>query len=291
MSHPNVTRKIKNTLTKQAHTPMPYKKTNKKMPEDFGIREQDKALQTIDHAAVAKLRQATGEGNRGEFEFIPRLRWHKHGDEKKGFYIYRGMDDGGQEIVEEKGDSVSCTFLVKREYLDMWKGDVHFFTHRFDSWKETVTLFQRNVKTGGDKIEVESGTIKELRGKYTAKDPVRGEVNMLKLHQIWYIKINGGSPVEIDLKGAALKEFFEYQKEIHDKKLSVAAVMTKMVVSQPKTHGNVTYVTPTFSMESQITDFDPIFDLIGEIRNGITIMKAQFEKEEDAKDEEVKEAL
>ena len=273
-------RKVINSLKKQGH--MPNTTQDEPTPPDFLQPEPDVPETALSTDIMGQLMQLTGESQGMRFN-IPQLRYYSYGKEKEGWYI-REWD--GEEKIADLGKEIQVTFLVKREYLSMWKNDTKYYTNRYDDRNNDIlTLYAKKMKSDEPKVSLETGTFKELRKKFSTKAPDGTINNDLRLHHVWYVMREDGKMAELDISGDSMRSLFIYHDNLKAKHVSIASLKTVCGL-EFKEKGSVKYFCATFKEGEAHEDFAPIFANITEIKQGIKLMKESWDLSQEQKGEQ-----
>lgn len=149
-----------------------------------------------------------------------------------------------QVVPQEKAEAIefpllkplSVIIIKKKKTLSAFSKNESWFTSEFTSPNEFVHLYS---KVAGKVSFVENNTVPTIREKY----------QNLRTHEIIYCLLNGGIGVfKLELKGASLSPYWDYQKNLREEDIHSFEVATILNSEKQKNEElGTTYYKVTFT--------------------------------------------
>ncbi len=152
---------------------------------------------------LKELEEASGETTVKQTKYVvPILKFNGN----KGIFSLLTQKKDGTLDAKEIGETIEGTILkIRRVFTSFEKvqgGDISFFTNEHNSFRDTITLFERKKGVARAKIVDGNQKIDKIRENYPA----------LRLKQQLYF-LYKGEIVKLGVKGKSLSQLFEFYKE------------------------------------------------------------------------------
>jgi len=216
---------------------------------------------------VDELARLSGENMMKQFRYVvPILKFN--GSKNTFSYLETGSDGkiNSKNIVSKTLDLV--ILKVRRTFTSFQQtstGNISWFTNEHNSWRDSLTLFER--KDNARPKMIDFGSIEDLRAKYPD----------LRLKQNLYV-LYKDSVVKIGVKGKSLSSLFEYYKEFKELNDHMFAHNTVVSSHMETNTGGLNYYVMDFKKGKEV-DLSVVGEKIREVANALEQQDKSYKTE------------